>query len=335
MSSRSSLVGRLPKPVKRIGRAAKRILWSARLGIRPAVREPSGPWPEPPVVDRPQGALDPTWTGDEATPPREYDLALFEALNAEYASNPVAPASPDYSYDGLADRSRKRIENLNRRLNLQHKVVLEVGCGSGMEAWYVANRYDADAWGIDVLERRAWPELRSERVHLVAGDMSDSSDILPSATFDRVISNTVWEHIEHPRAALEHVYRVLKPGGIAWIRANLHRGPTASHRAREIAFPFPHLLFSDAVIAEGLRRAGKTARGAAWVNRLTYEQYETYLREIGFSIRSVHFDRYPLDEAFYARFEDVLGRYPKRDLERGFFTVIVSKPRVRRPRITR
>ncbi len=39
------------------------------------------------------------------------------------------------------------------------------------------------------------------------------------------------------------------------------------------------------------------------------------------------FDIYPLDEAFYGRFEDVLGRYPRVDLERGFFTAVLEKPR--------
>src|SRR5205085_6530648 len=119
--------------------------------------------------------------------------------------------------------------------------------------------------------------------------------------------------------------RVMKPGGLAWIRANLHRGPTASHRTRDIFFPFPHLLFPDEVIDAAMRRAGKQPGGAVWVNRLTWEQYETAFIVAGFAIRSLSFTRYPLDEAFVERFDDILGRYPRADLERGFFQVVLER----------
>jgi len=254
-----------------------------------------------------------------------FGLELFETLFAEYASKPIVTDPPRYDATSVNDRSRGRLLSVHRRIDLMSKSVLEVGCGSGMEVWYLAHHLGSDAWGIDILPRRAWPALEGDRVHLIATDIARGNG-LPSDTFDRVLSHTVWEHIEHPHAAFAEVFRVMKPGALAWIRANLYRGPTASHRAKDIPFPFPHLLFSDDVIAEGLRRAGKRPRGAAWVNRLTWEQYEAHIQEAGFRIRSLRFDHYPLDEAFYTRFEGVLGRYPRRDLERGFFTVILEKP---------
>lgn len=283
-----------------------------------------GTWPEPPAVGQPAMAADDATVA--APPPRRYDLELFEALNAEYASKPIVPVAPRYDVASIAARARTRLTSIHRRLDLHGKTVLEVGCGSGLEVWYLAQAFGADAWGIDVVPRKSWPVLEGPRVHLVAGDMAGASG-LPSAAFDRAISTTVWEHISHPRGALVELHRVLRPGGLAWIRANLYRGPTASHRSRDIHFPFPHLLFTDEVIGEALARAGKARRGASWVNKLTWEQYEAYFEEMGFRIRAAWFDLYPLDEDFYVRFEDVLGRYPRRDLERGFFTAILEKPR--------
>ena len=290
--------------------------------LTPSPPQPTGSWPEPPNVDAPAEPLNAV----PAEPaPRVFDLALFESLNDEYSSHPIVAEAPRYDMTSVVDRSRRRLLGIHSRIDLMNKVVLEIGCGSGMEVWHLAHGFASDAWGIDILERRAWPALAGDRVHLVAGDIGGSNG-LPSGAFDRVISNTVWEHIEHPRSAFQGMMRVMAPGGLAWIRANLHRGPTASHRYRDIHFPFPHLLFTDDVIAEGLRRRGRPAVGAAWVNRLTWEQYETVILETGFRIRSLRFDRYPIDEAFYARFEDVLGRYPRQDLERGFFTVVLEKP---------
>ena len=37
-------------------------------------------------------------------------------------------------------------------------------------------------------------------------------------------------------------------------------------------------------------------------------------------------DGTPLDQAFYARFEPILGRYPRTDLQRDFFQVVLEKP---------
>ena len=278
-------------------------------------------WPTPPPIDLPFEA--PAASGSPSEPTR-YDVALFEQLNAEYAGHPVAPTAPHYDPASLTERSRQRLSAIHDRIGLADRTVLEIGCGAGYEVWFLANHFGSDAWGIDISPRNAWPSLRGERVHLIEGDVA-VRDTLPADTFDRVLSFTVWEHITHPIEAITELARVMKPGGLAWIRANLQRGPTASHRTRDIAFPFPHLLFEDAVIAEGLRRAGRPALGAAWVNRLTWEQYESAFIAAGFSIRSLAFTTYPLDEAFYQRFEHILGRYPKVDLERGFFQVVLEK----------
>lgn len=294
--------------------------------LLPPPRPIAGRWPEPPPIVGPGMAVDPLFA---PAPPRGYTLELFEQLNAEYAPTPVVRDLPRYDSASVAERSRRRLDSVHRRIGLAGRTVLEVGCGSGYEVWHLANSYGSDAWGIDIRPRRAWLALAGPRVHLIGGDVAATD--LPSATFDRVISFTAWEHVEHPRAALAQLERVMRPGGLAWIRANLYRGPTASHRSKYIHFPFPHLLFSDDVIAAGLQRAGGPHLGAAWVNRLTWEQYETYFRELGFRVKSAWFDVHPLDEAFYARFEEVLGRYPRRDLERSFFTAILQKPRLRSP----
>jgi SAM-dependent methyltransferase len=282
----------------------------------------TGPWPDPPPIDEPIALA--TASSPEAAPTR-YDLALFEQLNDEYAGSGLAANAPSYDGDSLDERSRGRLDNIHQRIGLAGMAALEVGCGAGYEVWHLAHRYGCDAWGIDTDPRKGWSALAGPRVHLIEGDMA-AATALPSTHFDRVVSFTVWEHVRRPVEAIAELHRVMKPGALAVIRANLYRGPTASHLAREIHFPFPHLLFQDDVIAEALGRAGHEARGAVWVNRLTWEQYEAAFLAAGFVIRSLSFTHYPLDEAFHARFEDVLGRYPRQDLERGFFQVTLEKP---------
>ncbi len=312
---------RRPSPAARAAASGRR-RYPTAFRVRPGPRAIPETWPEPPVVHKPFSAVD---GPDPIVVPVRYDLALFEQLNAEYAAKPVAPTAPGYDTNSISARSRSRLAAIHDRIDLASKTVLEIGCGAGYEVWFLARHFGCDAWGIDMSARNAWPSLAGDNVHLVVGDMAVPGS-LPLNTFDRVLSFTVWEHIARPLEAIVELERVMKPGGLAWLRANLYRGPTASHRTREIAFPFPHLLFDDAVIDEALRRAGKPAGGAAWVNRMTWEQYEAAFLDAGLVIRSLAFTKYPLDEDFYRRFEDVLGRYPKVDLERGFFQVVLEKP---------
>jgi hypothetical protein len=118
----------------------------------------------------------------------------------------------------------------------------------------------------------------------------------------------------------------MRPGALAWIKANLYRGANASHLTASIDFPYPHLLFDDEVFEEWFRRQGKPGGRPAWVNRLTWAEYERYFADVGFETRMLRFTERSLDESFYRRFEDVLGRYPRWDLARDFFTVVLEKP---------
>jgi len=80
------------------------------------------------------------------------------------------------------------------------------------------------------------------------------------------------------------------------------------------------------VIREFYRRRGEPERGASWVNKVTWAQYERFFELIGFRVRAARFRERPFDEEFYHRFEDALGRYPKSDLMKDSFTVVLEKP---------
>jgi SAM-dependent methyltransferase len=277
--------------------------------------------PPPPVVEEPMHIVR---TILPVVPRIRYDVDLFEQLNAEYASRPLVPEPRRYDHEAMLASAIARLRAVHRATDLRDKTVLEIGCGGGYELWYAATSLGADAWGIDVVERRSWDALAGERVHLQVVDMA-ASNPFAEGTFDRAMSFTAWEHIEHPYRMLVETHRVLRPGGLFWMKANLHRGPQASHLYRHILFPFPHLLFSDDVIADALARRGVEVDGAAWVNRLTWAHYEAYFREVGFRILALRFRETALDEELYERFHHVLGRYPRWELSKDFFEVVLER----------
>lgn len=322
-----------------LGIVAERSSWAplpARYRPTAQPREIGDDWPSPPAVEQAGSVVRSVYdTGDR---PAAMDLALLEALNEEYRSKPLVAEPQTYDQASREERARRRILDVHRTIDLADKRVLELGCGAGFEVWYLSHQFGADSWGIDVSERRAWASLADERTHFVCADLATDRSF-EAGFFDRVISFTVLEHVLHPWAVLNELYRIMKPGGLAYLSANLHRGPRASHIYREITFPFPHLLFSDDVIREFRRKHFNHDLGASWVNRLTWAQYEDYFREIGFILRAVRFRDTELDEAFYERFGDILGRYPRWDLTKDFFYAVVERPhagsRVRQPSIRR
>lgn len=339
--------GRVRTRIRRLGR---RVIQALPVGRDAATRigrtlvhsrRPDGaPYPRSYVnAPRPR-PIDPTWptTPDVPDANRQiasrfdggrsaitFDIDLFEALNAEYASRPLVPVARANDVTGMTERGTRRLTEIHNAIDLAEKRVLEFGCGGGYEVWLLSHHLGADAHGIDIVERASWASLRDERTHLTMADVAADRPYGPDM-FDRIISSSVFEHVVHPGAAFAELYRILRPGGLAWISANLYRGPMASHRYREVYFPFPHLLFPDAVFREFYTRRGRPGVQAAWVNRLSWADYEALLTRVGFRIRSLRFSERPLDVAFYARFEAELGRYPRRDLERDFFRVVLEKP---------
>ncbi|MEO8229710.1 MAG: methyltransferase domain-containing protein [Chloroflexota bacterium] len=282
-----------------------------------------GPFAEPPRIDEPGAPVRSVATRTQDPP--AFDIDLFEALNQEFAAKPLVLDPTGKDDASRAERARRRLETVHDSIDLASKRVLEFGCGAGYEIWYLDHWFGADATGVDVIERRAWRSLSGERTHFVLADLAVANPFPPDQ-FDRIVSFSVFEHVAHPYAALAALHRVLRPGGLAWISANLHRGPRASHHYRHVNFPFPHLLFEDDVFREFFRRRGLPEQGASWVNRLTWAEYENHFRRLGFRIKALRFTETDLDESFYRRFEGILGRYPKSDLTRDFFQVVLEKP---------
>jgi cyclopropane fatty-acyl-phospholipid synthase-like methyltransferase len=265
-----------------------------------------------------------------------FDLELFHQLQDEYRDRPIVPTPRSLTDDALTKAARARAAALDKRVGVRGKRVLEVGCGGGHTCRVLADEYDCEVVGVDIFASDAWsarPDLALHKHDIATLD----NDFL--GTFDVITSYAVWEHVEHPYAALQATRDLLRPDGRMFMVANLYRGPKASHRYRQIWFPWPHLLFSDDVIAEYYQYLSETGQRtsdnalvtrSAWVNKLTAAHYLTYFDRLDFTVEKLWWTKSEIDEDFYRRFEDILGRYPRYDLERDFINVILT-PRENKP----
>jgi 2-polyprenyl-3-methyl-5-hydroxy-6-metoxy-1,4-benzoquinol methylase len=252
---------------------------------------------------------------------RRFDLALFLELNEAYRARPLVPAPRGNDPETLASRGVTRARKLVERFDLKGKSVLEIGCGRGEVSRALAAEHGCRVVAIDIQPRADWAEPNG--VDFLAADLTDGT---PSelGEFDFIFASSVWEHVRHPYAMLERTKKLLAPHGVFQLSANLYRGPSASHRYREVFFPWPHLLFEDDIFEEFYVHIGMDPARPAWVNYLTAAEYQRYFHLLGFSIRELRYSITPLDREFYQRFEDRLSRYPIFDLERDFIHVVLT-----------
>lgn len=112
-----------------------------------------------------------------------------------------------------------RLEILERMLPPACGVLAEVGCGTAMHLYGLADRFDRGI-GLDLSpamidrcnrERRHHTE--SDRIRF-AVDSAERLATLSDASADVLIGVGVFEHVLDRPAALAQVFRVLKPGGV-------------------------------------------------------------------------------------------------------------------------
>jgi SAM-dependent methyltransferase len=251
-----------------------------------------------------------------------YDLDLFLKLNAEWEERPlVGPPGAPHDPVELTQQSAGRARQVTKHVPLEGKRVLEIGCGRGYFVRLLNDEYGCDATGLDVV---SYPEWAGDRRFIQA----DIADPPGTGRYDVIISHAVWEHVERPYTALVNQRKMLARGGTVYLYANLHRGAKASHRYREVYFPWPHLLFTDEVFEAFYEQIGRGPQRAAWVNRLTFAQYVDHFERIGYGIRRVWPSKPWWDEQFYRQHCDVLGRYPEWDLRHDFIHAVLTRDAV-------
>lgn len=120
------------------------------------------------------------------------------------------------TYDRVSDTQFTGGKRLVERLNIKAgDRVLDVGCGTGRLACWIAERVgpNGKVAGIDPLaERVAIARGRNRDIHFEVGSAEDLG-CFPDKSFDVVCLNAVFHWIADKPKALAEIYRVLRPGG--------------------------------------------------------------------------------------------------------------------------
>ena len=190
---------------------------------------------------------------DDATLEGIYDASYFIGSNDE-----VLRAQGNALKRGTA---RLQLDDIIQYLGDARSAVpapklLEIGCGLG-NFLYVAHQAGFDVYGIDVSESavaHANAALGQERAGV---GLLENLDIEPQ-TYDIVVLADVIEHVRDPRAFLDHVQTLIKPGGIIFMAAPSLDSLTAKLMGPYwIEFKLEHLFyFNRKTILRLLRTCG-------------------------------------------------------------------------------
>jgi ubiquinone/menaquinone biosynthesis C-methylase UbiE len=225
-----------------------------------------------------------------------------------------------YDLESRLSRARDRANTVDKLLDLRGKKVLEIGCGDGDFCKVLADEYDCEVVGTEILKYEGWESVKHQNLELLQVDIS-KGNYFPENYFDRIVSFVVWEHMRHPWSALKECSRILKPTGKKYLHAYLYGWPRLSHLYSELNEPWLHLTHSS---DELMKRLGKES--LPWYyycNRLSYLHYLQYFRKLGFYIEYENIIQDPFPQEFYDANEKILGLYSKQDLKMHGFQVVL------------
>jgi len=130
----------------------------------------------------------------------------------------IAAAYNDWAetYDGVPNRTRDLAAEALRQvdLNLAGRKVIEVGCGTGRNTAWLAERA-AEIVGVDFSEAmlaRAKARVNNSRVRFIQHDVRAAWP-LADASADVVIAMLILEHVEHLEMVFAEAARVLNSDG--------------------------------------------------------------------------------------------------------------------------
>ena len=195
---------------------------------------------------------------------------------------------------------------------LKGKKILDVGCGRRYPYTLLFHSLGNDVVGIDVAYvgcefflKRYWKELTYNgfksfvraflfdllgqkstyyktlqelcgfplnRKRLVFKRMNAENLTFQDATFDIVVSVLCFEHVANVHRAVSELYRVLKPGGFAYVKIHLFASRTGGHhlgKQYEVVPPWDHLRQNRFPVPEYLNKLRKDE----WL-RLFSEKFE-------------------------------------------------------------
>lgn len=116
------------------------------------------------------------------------------------------------------DMKKKYLAEVLRTMDSPRRYrVADLGCGQAQDLAYIAGRRNVECFGLDLslnqLLRGRRNDYHDSAFRAAQGDMARVP--FKDGSFDYVLSSESIEHLPQQDASVRHIYRILRPGGIA------------------------------------------------------------------------------------------------------------------------
>jgi SAM-dependent methyltransferase len=204
----------------------------------------------------------------------------------------IAPRVPStMSGEAYQGKSKLRILLPGIEAQIKDKVVLDFGCGPGLEVKEMALLGAKRVFGLDISEK--WLQLGREQAEKAG--VGAKCEFVTSVVnpVEVIVSLDSFEHFAEPGAVLQTMYSLLKPDGCVFITF----GPTWYHPLGGhlfSVFPWAHILLKEEALmrwraqfkTDGARKFGEVEGG---LNQMTIRRFEDILRTSPFVVEELEF----------------------------------------------
>lgn len=191
--------------------------------------------------------------------------------------------------------------------------ILDVGCGDGFIDLGLARKFNpsllvgTDLFDTDVSELRNLAQQHLQEPlpeSLKFSTCTETSLPFPDATFDFVVSWSVFEHVNDPVAVLREIQRVLRPGGYMFLQIwPLFHSQHGSHLWKWLPDGWSHLTSGveqlnvnlESLVQESPELIDAMRIDLTTLNRITIDQLQSSISYAKLSIRRVAFQTDTID----------------------------------------
>lgn len=125
------------------------------------------------------------------------------------------PQDATFNLESRMAKAKKIVAVISSyRNNLRELACLDYGCSMGLMTNYFASKFK-DVVGIDVDGKAiARAKAKYNKRNLDFKLQTNAGVPYPDNSFEVVVFNQVYEHMDNPKLAMEEIFRVLKTGGV-------------------------------------------------------------------------------------------------------------------------
>jgi len=140
-------------------------------------------------------------------------------------------------------------------VDITEKIVVDFGCATGAVSHEYYRLGAKKVIGLDI-DKAAITRARNINKNSEIDFILNNTASIPleDNSVDVVMSDSVFEHITHPKEVIDELYRILKPGGKIFIGTWGWYHPFAPHLFTVMPVPWCHVFFSEKTILRTCRK---------------------------------------------------------------------------------